>query len=239
MQITSFSSTNTNVSARVGPATASNATITNTTSAIKPNSAAVNGMHVNQTVVDPSMTIRYEVNEQLQQFSEWTRVVSENRRMEFLYSLLLRESRKNPDLFGKIMDIARRFMRNEEVLPEEMRFLSENNPQLLYVVTVLKDGASKANGNERRRARDRRGTDRRSKFRRRDQISYSNQPSDSSAIRLMERKSPAIPRELVKQINSLLVSKSLKKSYDAARNKNNNSSMLVNTVSTNPHDAAG
>ena len=239
MQIISSLYTNSNVSARVEPASASNGTFTNTTRATKPNSAVVNDMQFSQiTVVDESMTMRYAVNELLQQFSEWIRVASESRRMEFLYSILMKEGRRSPELFGKIMDIARRFMRNEDVLPEEMRFLAENNPQLLYVVTILKEEASDADSNERRRAKDRRGKDRRSLFRRRDHINNRSKTSDSHGIKVIERKSPAIPRELVKQINSLLVDKSIKKSYDAVRKKKNHLSISVNTVITNPHDSA-
>jgi len=239
MQITSFYNTNTNVSVRVEPASTNNETPANTTSAIQPNGAAVNDMPFHQqTNADETMTMRYVINELLQQFSEWIRVSSESRRMEFLYSILLKESRRNSDLFGKIMDIARRFMRNEDVLPEEMRFLAENNPQLLYVVTILKEEASDADSNERRRAKDRRGKDRRSLFRRRDHINNRSKTSDSHGIKVIERKSPAIPRELVKQINSLLVDKSIKKSYDAVRKKKNHLSISVNTVITNPHDSA-
>ena len=240
MQITSFFNSNSNVSVRVEPAAASNETFTNTTSATQPNSTAVNDMPNNQIVYDDEpMTMRYVINELLQQFSEWIRVSSESKRMEFLYNILLRESRRNTDLFGIIMDIARRFMRNEDVTSDEMHFLTENNPQLLYVVTVLRDDTSDSDGNERRRARDRRGKDRRSIFRRRERPVDNDQSSDSRAARIMQRKAPSIPRELAKQINSLLIDKSVNKSYDALRKKKNHLSISVNTVITNPHDNAG
>ena len=239
MQITSSFNTNTNVSVRVEPAAAGNETLTNTTSVMQPNSTVVNDMPVNQiTYVDEPMTMRYVINELLQQFSEWMRVSSESRRMEFFHSILMRESRRNTELFGIIMDIARRFMRNEDVSSEEMNFLAENNPQLLYMVTVLRDETPENDGSERRRARDRRGTDRRSLFRRRDHVISSKQSSDSPVISLIERNNTVIPRELAKQINLILINKSIKKSYDAAIKKKNHLSISVNTLITNPHDAA-
>jgi len=240
MQITSSYNTNTNIFARVIPASVSNETFTNTTRTTLPNSSEVNDLPFNQiTIVDESVTMRYEISELLQQFSEWMRVASEKRRMEFLYSILLKESHESSDLFGKIMDIASRIMRNGDVLPEEMRFLADYNPRLLYVVTILKDETSGSDEKERRRARDRRGKDRRAVSRRRDYISNNNQSHDTSGIKVIERKSPAIPRELVKQINSLLVNKSIKKSYDAVNKKKNHLSISVNAVITNPHDIAG
>ena len=239
MQILNSYITNTRVSNGLEPVSANNETFTNTTRATLPDSAALNDIPLNQpTFVDEHVTIKYEVNELLQQFYEWIRVSSESRRMETLYNVLFRESQGSSELFGKIMDIARRIMRNEDVSAEEIQFLMEHNPRLLYVVTVIKDESSGDDGKERRRARDRRGKDRRSASRRRDHFYTGNQSSETAGIILSERKNPAIPHELAKQINSLLVKTSMKKIYEATRKKKNHLSISVNTIITSTQDTA-
>jgi len=239
MQITNTFNANSNISARVAPATATNETATYTPNATQQNNVAATELAVNQiAIIDHATAMRYEISELLQQFSEWMRVASESRRMEFLYNILLKESYGESDLFGKIMDIARRIMRNEDVTPEEMRFLAEHNPRLLYVVTILKEDTTDNGGKERRRARDRRGKDRRSVSRRRDHVFRSQQSSEPPEPRIIERRNHNVPRELVKQINSLLVDKSIKNSYGISLKKKRHLSISINTVITNPHDIA-
>ena len=237
MQIINSYNTNTNISARVIAATTSDGTEINTPNTSHQNAATVTDSQITQiTIVDEALSMRYEISELLQQFSEWVRVASESRRMEFIYNILLKESHRDSDLFGKIMDIARRIMRNEDVSPEEMRFLAEHNPQLLYVVTMLKDDSAEAAGKERRRARDRRGKDRRSILRRRDQDSRGYNSTDPHEIRIIERRNHHVPKELIKQLNSMLINKSIKSSYDALTKKKKHLSVSVNTLITNTHD---
>ena len=238
MQITNFSNSNANTTVRVAPASANNQTTTYSTSAAQQNNAGINNLPVNQTAIANDVTaMRYEINEMLQQFSEWVRVSSESRRIEFLYNMILKERHGNSELFGKIMDIARRIMRNEDVSAEEMRFLAEYNPRLLYVVTMLKeDSPDTSYDKERRRARDRRGKDRRLGSRRRDQAFRSHDTSDPPEGRILERRNHHAPREMVRQINSLIVDKRLRKSYDATKKKRKHLSVSINTVITSPHE---
>ena len=184
--------------------------------------------------LDDAALLRQEVNELLQQFSEWVRVTTESKRMELLYNLLLKDNHETSDLFGKIMDIARRIMRGEDVSPEEMRFLADQNPQLLFVVIIMRDDTTDSDGKERRRDRERRTKDRRSLARRRGYNSRSHSPSD---IRDLGRVSYPIPRELTKQVNPLFSVKTLKKSYETAV-KGKTLSLSINTIITNPHDIA-
>jgi len=137
-------------------------------SASPPDSVAVNNLSGNQLInVDSIIAARYEGNEQLAQFAEWMRVAGETRRLEYLHELLMKEGRETSDLLGKIMDIAQRIMRSEEVSLDEMRFLAEQSPQLLYIVVMLKHQVGDFNGLERRQELERRQGDRRAKARRR------------------------------------------------------------------------
>ena len=234
MQITNAYNSNIITITRNSSATAGNASTTANSAQF--NSALINEMPVNQpSFIDEATAMRYEISELLQQFSEWMRVAGEVRRMEFLYNILLKESHETSDLFGKIMDIARRIMRNEDVTLEEMRFLAEQNPRLLYFVLMLKEDTAQPSGTERRRDRERRKKDRRSMSRRRD---YMSRGIDQPERRVIERNHYTVPRELVKQINSLIVDKSLKKSYDIGANGRKNLSLSINAVVTNPHDVA-
>lgn len=182
---------------------------------------------------DPGMLIRNEINILLQQFSEWIRVATESKRMEFLYSILLRENHETSDLFGKIMDIARRIMNGDTVTLEEMQFLSEQNPQLLYVVIMLKEESANVEDKERRREKERRRKDRRSGARRRENL-RSNYLNGSNGI---ENMNYFIPRSSDTRINSFLAQKSIEKSYNI-KGTGRNSAISVNTVITNPLDAS-
>ena len=219
MQITNTYDVNSNINVtlRVVPASVSNETGTNTTATtvntqtMPPNNTTVNDIPVNQIpVVDDARSVIHEINILLQQFHEWIRVANESRRMEFLYNILLRENHETSDLFGKIMDIARRIMNGDEVTLEEMRFLQEQNPQLLYVVIMLKDDAAEVDDNERRREKERRRKDRRSNSRRRE---YSMRNHNLSSTRVIESMKFTMPRVMDKRIHKLLKEKSLKNSY--------------------------
>jgi len=123
-------------------------------------------------------------------------------------------------------------MRGENVSLEEMRLLAEQNPQLLFVVIILRDEASNAEEKERRRDRERRTKDRRSVARRRD-YGLRHPPPDANPIERLVYT----PRELTKQVNPLIENKSIKKTYDTTI-KGKTISISINTVITNPHDIA-
>ena len=197
--------------------------------------APVNQLPANQLPAeDPAAALKQEINILLLQFSEWMRVSSESKRMELLYNILLKQNHETSDLFGKILDIARRIMSGDKVSLEEMRFLAEQNPQLFYAVIVMKDEATDVEGQERRRKRERRNKDRRLEPRRRDQNLRSY---NSTTARVIERMNYSVPSDLAKSINTLLVNKSLKKSYENS-GKNKKLSISINTVITNPLDVA-
>ena len=117
--------------------------------------------------VEMAMATRYEINKLLQQFTEWVRIESESRRMEILHRILMKERNETSDLFGKIMDIARRIMRSEPVSLEEMSLLAEQYPQLMFIVSLLKNDVVEEKGRDRRYEEDRRLGDRRRGSRRR------------------------------------------------------------------------
>jgi len=236
MQITNSYNTNLNATARGIQAPAeSTANTTSTTRATQPNNEVTSELPVIQpTNIDETVTIRQEINQLLQQFNEWMRVATESKRMEFLYNILLKESHETSDLFGKIMDIARRIMNGEEVSLEEMRFLSDQNPQLLYVVILLKDDITDVDERNRRRERDRRKTDRRSGPRRRD---YRARSQHISEINVMESMKYVVPRNTDKRIHSLIAQRSIRKSYSRT-DKNLKLSISIDEVITNPLEIA-
>jgi len=133
---------------------------------------------------DDSVTIRREVNQLLQQYSEWLRVSTESKRLELFYSALSQENNETSDIFGKIMDIARRIMNGENVSNEEMRFLTDQNPQLVYVLVVLREEAKEVYSSDRRRDRERRQNDRRSGGCRRDRKARKDSQSHSHILPL-------------------------------------------------------
>ena len=241
MQITNSYNSNSNITItpREAPAPVSNNTsATTTTQEVPVNNPVVSELTNTQLAnINAPDSMRYEVTELLQQFVEWIRVSTDSKRMEFLYNILLKENHETSDLFGKIMDIARRIMNGEEVTLEEMRFLQEQNPQLLYVVILLKEDSAEADGRERRRDRDRRGRDRRAGARRREYGLRSHSQPELREARAIERMNYTVPRELTRQVNSLLVKKSLKKSYETT-SKGKTLSISINTVVSNPHDIA-
>jgi len=175
-----------------------------------PGSVALNDVPGNPFItVDNTFVTRYEGNEQLQQFVEWMRVAGESRRLEYLHELLMKEGRETSDLFGKIMDIAQRIMRSEEVSLDEMRFLAEQSPQLLYVVIMLKYQISDFDGRERRYDRERRQGDRRAKARRRKENLRSRLQSQAR-----ENKYYTVLIDLDKDISSIKVKDSINKFTD-------------------------
>ena len=208
MQISTSYNTNTDavkmaVSAPGG--TSVNANIK--TSASPPDNIAQNNLQGNQlSIADSIIAARYEGNEQLQQFAEWMRVAGETRRLEYLHDLLMKEGRETSDLFGKIMDIAQRIMRSEEVSLEEMRFLAEQSPQLLYIVVMLKHQVSDFDGIERRRENERRQGDRRAKARRRKENLRSRLQSQAR-----ENKYYTVLIDLDKDIATIKVKDSINK----------------------------
>jgi len=248
MQINNAYSANINVTARVVPASVNNNTTTaqestaqttttqtTTAQATPQNNTVANPIPVDQLInVDDVNSTRYAITELLQQFSEWMRVSSESRRMEFLYNVLLKESHEKSELFGLIMDIARRIMRGEKVSLDEMRLLSEQNPQLLFAVIVMRDEKTDIDERDRRRERERRRKDRRSGPRRRDHNLRNHNLSNTRAIESMRYTVPSSPD---KQVHTLLAQKTVRKSYGTA-GKSKNLSISINTVITNPLEAA-
>jgi len=203
------------------------------------NNTAINDPRTNQPAVQPAViddatALRQEINILLQQFSEWVRVASESKRMELLYTLLLKKSHESSDLFGTIMDIARRLMRGEDVSLEEMRLLAEQNPLLYFAVVVLKDETQETDESERRRERDRRSKDRRSRARRRD---YNLRSVSHPEARAVERTHITIPQDIAKHVQTLIAQKTIKISYEITR-KAGNQPKSVNTVIMNPHETA-
>jgi len=175
--------------------------------ASQPDNVALNDSQVNQlNTVDNTIATRYEGNEQLQQFAEWMRVAGESRRLEYLHEFLVKEGRETSDLFGKIMDIAQRIMSSENVSLEEMRFLAEQSPQLLYVVVMLKHQFNDAGNGERRYARERRQGDRRAKARRRKENLRSRLQAQAR-----ENKYYTVLIDLDKDISSIKVKDSINK----------------------------
>jgi len=160
MQINSAYNTNTSITSRVVTQVNNNQPTVRET---QPENTAVSNMQSNQQAnVDQTHGLRYEINHLLQQFSEWTRVSTESKRMELLYDLLLKSNKETSDLFGMIMEIARRIMAGESVTVEEMRFVFNHNPQLLFVLVLLIDQSAGNDDKERRRVRERRRKNRRS-----------------------------------------------------------------------------
>jgi len=81
-----------------------------------------------------------EKNKLLQQFMEWSRVGSETKRMDLLSIILQKEEvESSNDLFGNVVDIARRIMQGQKVAIEEMRYLAKHDPHLLYAAKLLKN----------------------------------------------------------------------------------------------------
>jgi len=208
MQINSYYNTNTEAAkmAVLAPG-ASGLNAAARSNALPPDSVANNYLSGNQlSAADYIIAARYEGNEQLQQFAEWMRVAGETRRLEYLHDFLMKEGRETSDLFGKIMDIAQRIMRSEEVSLEEMRFLAEQSPQLLYVVVMLKHQINDFDGSERRRERERRQGDRRAKSRRRKEKLRSRLQAQSR-----ENKYYTVLIDLDKDIASVKVKDSINK----------------------------
>jgi len=239
MQITSTYNVNTNIytAAREVPAptadTASAAQVSSQNNTAR-NDAPINQPAIQPVIVDDAAVLKQEINHLLQQFSEWVRVSSESKRMELLYNLLLKESHQTSDLFGTIMDIARRLMRGEDVSLEEMRLLAEQNPQLFYAIVMLKEETPDADEKERRKERERRSKDRRSKARRRD---YNLRSINQPEIRIAERPHVMVPQDIVKHVHTLIAQKTIKISYDNIR-KARNQPKSINAVIMNPHDIA-
>ena len=160
MQINVAYNTNTNIPSRIVPPANNNQPTFR--KAQNDNTVAINIPVNQQASVVEAQVLRHEINHLLQQFTEWTRVVSEAKRMELLYNLLLKSNHETSDLFGMIMEIARRIMAGESVTVEEMRFVFNHNPQLLFVLVLLIDQSAGNDDKERRRVRERRRKNRRS-----------------------------------------------------------------------------
>jgi len=251
MQITSSYSTTSNInySARVTSTTAryeasvtppasyntSTTTGTGNTQSLPLNNASVSNLSAQATNIGAPETMMYEINILMQQFSEWVRVASESKRMEFLYNISLKENHEKSDMFGTIMDIARRIMKGENVEIEEMCLLSDQNPQLFFVAIMLKDEVVDTSGQERRSDRDRRKKDRRSTSRRREFNIHSHEQPNT---KITERTHFNVPKDLAAHVHSLLVNKSIKNSYTYLKNSRN-LPKSVNAVITSPHEIAG
>jgi len=236
MQITNAynANANLNITARVAPPAVNNEARSNT-AVQEPqlNNAALNNMQANQQVnVDAVRTMVPELNILLQQFSEWVRVASESKRMEFLYNVLLRQSHESSEMFGTIMDIARRIMRGENVSLDEMRLLAEQNSQLFFAVIVMKEETPDEDEKERRRERERRGKDRRSKSRRRD---FNMRSINQSEPRAAVRSHYTVPQDLARHVHSLLTEKSVRVSYDNIK-RVRVQPKAINAVIMNPHE---
>ena len=76
----------------------------------------------------------------IDQMLEKMRAESVARRQEFLAKLAQKDEDddKPYDVFGKCLDIARRIMRGEKVSAEDMRFLAQNSPELLFQALLLR-----------------------------------------------------------------------------------------------------
>ena len=179
MQINSAYNTNASIPSRIVTPVNNNQP---TVREAQPDNTAVSNMQSNQQAnVDQSLGLRYEINHLLQQFSEWTRVSTESKRMELLYDLLLKSNKETSDLFGMIMEIARRIMKGESVTVDEMRFVFNHNPQLLFVLVLLIDPSAGNDDKERRRVRERRRKNRRAEA--------SNQTFDWQSYKATSTKS--------------------------------------------------
>jgi len=199
------------------------------------NNASIIDIPINpNNAIDDAQAIRYEINHLLQQFSEWMRVASETKRMELLYILLLKDSHETSDLFGMVMEIARRIMLGEEVSIEEMRFLSDQNPQLLFVVVMLKEQPSGDDEKERRRARERRRKDRRAEARKQAHNLRSHRPADTRGI---ESINLSRKNDLVKDKQPTIAQETIKNIYDSI-SKRKQETTSIDELITGQHDIA-
>ena len=91
------------------------------------------------TIADQLRIQAVERKAMLNQLLETMRAASEAIRMELLSKLLQKDDYKDSyDMLGKALDIARRIMRGEKVSIEEMRFLAQYFPELLFQALLLK-----------------------------------------------------------------------------------------------------
>jgi|GEM_PF-4928622 len=221
MQINAAYNTSTNITSRVAsPANNNQPTFREVQN---DNTVAINTPVSQQASVDEAQVIRYEINHLLQQFSEWTRVATESKRMELLYNLLLKSNQETSDLFGMIMEIARRIMKGESVTVDDMRFVFNHNPQLLFVLVMFKDQSTSDDYKERRRVRERRRKDRRAEARKQ---AHNVQYNIATGIRSIESINVSAQSDWAKDKHSQIELAMVKKLYDNASVSKNNTTSI-------------
>ena len=76
----------------------------------------------------------------LNQLAQKLRIESRAKRLELFKELMRKDDELDEyEAYGKAMDIARRIMRGERVSIEEMRFLAQHFPELLFQAMLLRN----------------------------------------------------------------------------------------------------
>ena len=91
------------------------------------------------TITDEIKTVSRDRRVLLNQLIESMRLESEARRNELLSRLAQKDDEELPlDVYSKCLKIAMKIMRGEKVSVQEMQFLAQNAPELLFMALIMR-----------------------------------------------------------------------------------------------------